>query len=78
METVKLYKLKKGDHFRHVNKQTGEPEGPTYIKGRPHTEVDIYGKRQMYVTFIHAPGEPYDHNFTGYVNCDIDVVMVTD
>lgn len=79
MKPVKLYKLKKGDHFRYVNQFTGEPEDPVYIKGRPHTQVDIIGhKRQMYVTLLYAPGEPYDHSFCGYVNTDVDVVKVDD
>lgn len=74
METVKLYKLKKGEKFRTLDIH-GEPETGILIKGRPHT--DYYGNK-LYVTFIYAPGEPYDHSFAGHMNCDIDVVRVTD
>lgn len=74
MEKVKLYQLKKGDHFKYANWQTGEPEENVYIKGRPHT--DTYDNKKMYVTFIYAPGKPYDNNFTGYVDCDREVYKV--
>ena len=71
----KLYQLKKGDHFRHINMETGEPEGPVYIKGRPHTDTS-FGRRQQYVTFISKPGEPCDNTSTGYVDCDAEVFKV--
>ena len=78
MTKIKLYQLKKGDHFREINENTGEPDGPVYIKGKPHTIVGLSGKTQTYATFIYAPGEPYDRTFTGYVDCDSDVVKVFD
>ena len=77
MEAVRLYKLKKGDHFKYINVLTGQPEQNTYIKGRPHTDPWDH-RRKMYATLIYAPGESYDNSFCGYVDHDVYVVKVDD
>ena len=76
MNTVKLYKLKKGDTFRTLDIH-GEPENEIYIKGRPHTDKYDHN-RKMFVTLNYAPGKPYHESFSGYMDCDIDVIKVTE
>ena len=75
MNAVKLYKLKKGEHFQYADYPSGEPSGPIYIKGRPHTDKDNHS-RKMFVTFIYAPGEPFHNTFVGYADCETMVFKV--
>lgn len=75
MEKVKLYQIKKGGLFKHVDGRNGEPAENTYIKGKPYTDPWDH-TRKLYVTFLYAPGEPIHHKFTGYCDCDWEVFKV--
>mgnify|MGYP006916140744 CR=1 FL=1 len=74
MKSQPLYSLKIGDRFRCAHWKTGEPEGPVYTKGRPHT--DTMDRKKYYVTFAYAPDELYHKSFTGYIEANEKVFKI--